>query len=103
MSLVREVVVSLSVMDCLYPRDPPQPVRKKNKKTLLPDAPSSDEELQHDSDKKFFLLGLPDSFDIGALCARSCVRLGGASTISSQVVGKRELSTRTAIRQLETP
>ena len=30
MSLVRYVVVSLSVMDCLYPRDPPQPVRKKN-------------------------------------------------------------------------
>ena len=29
MSLVRYVVVSLSVMDCLYPRDPPQPVRKK--------------------------------------------------------------------------
>ena len=30
LSLVRDVVVSLSVMDCLYPRDPPQPVRKKN-------------------------------------------------------------------------
>ena len=29
MSLVRHVVVSLSVMDCMYPRDPPQPVRKK--------------------------------------------------------------------------
>ena len=29
MSLVRYVVFSLSVMDCLYPRDPPQPVRKK--------------------------------------------------------------------------
>ena len=36
---------------------------QKAKTTLLPDAPSSDEELQHDSDKKFFLLGLPDSFD----------------------------------------
>ena len=29
MSLARYLVVSLSVMDCLYPRDPPQPVRKK--------------------------------------------------------------------------
>ena len=29
MSLVRFVVVSLSVLDCLYPRAPPQPVRKK--------------------------------------------------------------------------
>ena len=36
---------------------------QKAKKTLLPDAPSSDEELLHDSDKKFFLLGLPNSFD----------------------------------------
>ena len=31
MSLVRYVVVSLSVMDCLYPRDPLQPVRKKRR------------------------------------------------------------------------
>ena len=30
MSLVRDVDISLSAMDCLYPRDPPQPVRKKN-------------------------------------------------------------------------
>ena len=29
MSLVRDVDISHSVMDCLYPRDPPQPVRKK--------------------------------------------------------------------------
>ena len=29
MSLVRYVDVSLSVLDCLYPRDPPQPVGKK--------------------------------------------------------------------------
>ena len=29
MSLVHDVVVTLSVMDCLYPRDPPQPVREK--------------------------------------------------------------------------
>ena len=28
-SLVRFVVVSLSVLDCQYPRDPPQPVGKK--------------------------------------------------------------------------
>ena len=36
---------------------------QKARKTLLPDAPSSGDELQQDSDKKFFLLGLPDSFD----------------------------------------
>ena len=29
MSLVRDVDIVLLVMDCLYPRDPPQPVRKK--------------------------------------------------------------------------
>ena len=29
MSLVRDVDISLSAMDCLYPRDPPQPVREK--------------------------------------------------------------------------
>ena len=31
MFLVRYVVVSLSVVDCLYPRDPLQPVRKKKR------------------------------------------------------------------------
>ena len=36
MFLVRCVVVSLSVMDCLYPRDPLQPVRKKNISRLVP-------------------------------------------------------------------
>ena len=40
---------------------------QKAKKTLLPDAPSSDEEQHQESDKKFLLLGLPDSFDRGAV------------------------------------
>ena len=31
MSLIRFVAVSLSVLDCLYPRDPLQPVTKKKK------------------------------------------------------------------------
>ena len=35
MSLVRDVVVTLLVMDCLYPRDPPQPVRKKKQEYTL--------------------------------------------------------------------
>ena len=30
MSLVRDLVRCLSTMDCLYPRDLPQPARKKN-------------------------------------------------------------------------
>ena len=34
MSLVRFVVVSPSVLDCLYARDPPQPVRKKRLRLL---------------------------------------------------------------------
>ena len=33
MSLVRYVVVSLSVMDCLYPRDPSQPCEEKERST----------------------------------------------------------------------
>ena len=39
----------------------------KAKKLLLPDAPSSEDEAQQEGSKKFFLLGLPDSFDRGAV------------------------------------
>ncbi len=37
------------------------------KKTLLPDAPSSDEELQRNSGKRFYILGMPDGFDRNAV------------------------------------
>ena len=39
----------------------------KAKKTLLPDAPSSDEEPSSSSGKRFFLLGMPDGFDRNAI------------------------------------
>ena len=39
----------------------------RTKKTLLPDSPSSDEEHLATSDKRFFLLGMPDDFDRNAI------------------------------------
>ena len=40
---------------------------QRTKKTLLPDAPSSDEEHLATSGKRFFLLGMPDGFDRNAI------------------------------------
>ena len=39
----------------------------RTQKTLLPDSPSSDEEHLATSDKRFFLLGMPDDFDRNAI------------------------------------
>ena len=43
MSLVRDVDKSHSVMDCLYPRDPPQSVREKKQLAITGEGEISEE------------------------------------------------------------